>query len=94
MYTIEVNLLLNKKHLCFVFALIIGLGCFLFPDTEANLSASAADEVVEVSVDDLEYEIFEDFSQMNAFLEKTWMSPECVNAKGEYVVFGQQVLGL
>lgn len=60
MYTIEVNLLLNKKHLCFVLALIIGLGCFLFPDTEANLSASAADEVVEVSVDDLEYEIFEE----------------------------------
>ena len=52
MYTTEVNLLLNKKCLCLALAVIIGLSCFLFPNAKANLTVSAADEVVEVSVDD------------------------------------------
>ena len=60
MYTTEVNLLLNKKCLYLALAVIIGLSCFLLPNAKSNLTVSAADEVVEVSVDDLQYEIFED----------------------------------
>ncbi len=50
----------NKKILCFFLALILTIGCFLFPSNKQELSVSAADEVVKVSPDDLYYDIIND----------------------------------
>lgn len=52
--------MIKKKLGCFILALVIMLGCFVLPESEAELTASATSDVVEVSPSDLEYEIFED----------------------------------
>lgn len=52
---------MNKnKILCVTLALILMLGYFIFPGNKADLTASAADEVVKVSPSDLQYEIYEE----------------------------------
>ncbi len=55
--------MLNKKLLCFFLAFILTLGCFLFPSSKQELAVSAADELVTVSPEDLEYEILDDNGQ-------------------------------
>lgn len=57
----EVKYLNKHKVLCFALALVLTIACFLFPGSKADLTASAADEVVEVSPEDLDYEILEEF---------------------------------
>ncbi len=50
----------NKKLLCFFLAIMLTIGCFVFPSNKQELSVSAADEIVTVSPKDLDYEIFDD----------------------------------
>ena len=49
---------------------------------EYNIRLYVDDEETEKEITE---ELFEDFEQMNAFLEKTWRLPEYENAKAEYV---------
>ena len=49
---------------------------------EYNIRLYVDDEETEEEITE---ELFEDFEQMNAFLEKTWLLPEYANAKAEYV---------
>lgn len=50
----------SKKLLCFFLAVALTFACFILPSEKPQFTATAANDIVTVSPDDLQYDIYED----------------------------------